>query len=45
MATINREKLKQAYEKECLLFEENHPKSKEAFEKAKGSLLQGVPMN
>jgi glutamate-1-semialdehyde 2,1-aminomutase len=45
MAAINREKLKIAYEKECLLFEENHPKSKEAFEKAKGSLLQGVPMN
>ncbi len=42
---INREKLKIQYEKELALFEEKHPKSKEIFERAKGSLLQGVPMN
>lgn len=45
MTAVNREKLKVAYEKECALFEEIHPKSKVAFERAKGSLLQGVPMN
>ncbi len=42
---INREKLKLQYAKEQQLFEAKHPKSKELFERAKGSLLQGVPMN
>ena len=45
MANINRDKLKEAYIRECSRFEESHPNSKRAFEKAKGSLLQGVPMN
>ena len=42
---INREKLKVQHEKELKLFEQNHPKSKEMYLKAKGSLLQGVPLN
>lgn len=42
---INREKLKAQYQKEIELFEKTHPKSKELYERAKGSLLQGVPMN
>jgi hypothetical protein len=42
---INREKLKAQYLKEIELFEKTHPKSKELYERAKGSLLQGVPMN
>lgn len=42
---INREKLKIQYANELRIFEEKHPKSKEIFERAKGSLLQGVPMN
>ncbi len=42
---INREKLKAQYRKEIERFEKTHPKSKELYERAKGSLLQGVPMN
>lgn len=42
---ISREKLKVQYQKELELFEQKHPKSGELFRKAKGSLLQGVPMN
>ena len=42
---INREKLTAQYAKELELFEKMHPKSGEIFERAKGSLLQGVPMN
>ena len=42
---INRDKIKIQYAKEMKTFEEKHPKSKEIFERAKGSLLQGVPMN
>ena len=42
---INREKLAAQYAKELELFEKMHPKSGEIFERAKGSLLQGVPMN
>lgn len=42
---INREKLAEQYQKERELFEEKHQKSKELYENAKGSLLQGVPMN
>lgn len=42
---MNREKLKQQYQKEMELFEQLHPKSKELFNKAQKNLLQGVPMN
>ncbi|HYE69681.1 MAG TPA: hypothetical protein VEA58_13775, partial [Anaerovoracaceae bacterium] len=42
---INREKLEAQYKKEVALFEQTHHKSKELYERAKGSLLQGVPMN
>lgn len=42
---INREKLKSQMAKEIELFEKNHQKSGELYNRAKGSLLQGVPMN
>lgn len=42
---INREKVRQQYQKEIELFEKNNPKSKELFNKAQKNLLQGVPMN
>lgn len=42
---INREKLQVQYAKEVELFEKNHKKSGELYEKAQDSLLQGVPMN
>lgn len=45
MAEVNREKLKIQYEKELERFQETHKKSGELFQRAKGSLLQGVPMN
>ncbi|KAF0984603.1 hypothetical protein FDP41_000502 [Naegleria fowleri] len=43
--TIDREHLKKLYAEEEALFLKNHPKCKEAFEKAKNSLLDGVPMH
>ncbi len=42
---INKNKLDEQLKKEFLLFEESHKKSKELFDRAKGSLLRGVPMN
>lgn len=42
---IDRKKLKSQMIKEIEMFEENHKKSGELYKKAKGSLLQGVPMN
>jgi len=44
-ATIDREHLKKLYQEEEELFLKNHPKSREAFERAKNSLLDGVPMH
>ncbi len=42
---IDRKKLKSQMIKEIEMFEKNHKKSGELYKKAKGSLLQGVPMN
>ncbi|MED4727398.1 aspartate aminotransferase family protein [Aneurinibacillus migulanus] len=42
---INRNRLQVLLEKELQLFEETHPRSRELFERAKKSLLDGVPMN
>jgi len=44
-ATISRARLKALLAQEDGLFIKNHPKSKELFERAKASLLNGVPMN
>ncbi|MBX9686153.1 MAG: aspartate aminotransferase family protein [Candidatus Obscuribacterales bacterium] len=41
----DRLKLKAALEKELEYFEKTHPRSKALFERAKSSLLAGVPMN
>src|SRR3990172_1271073 len=43
--TISRARLKALLTQEDGLFIKNHPKSKELFERAKASLLNGVPMN
>ena len=43
--SIDRSKLKNALQAELVKFEEKHPRSKELFERARGSLLAGVPMN
>jgi glutamate-1-semialdehyde 2,1-aminomutase len=42
---VDRKKLTARHEKEIELFERTHPKSGELFKRARGSLLQGVPMN
>lgn len=42
---IKRERIKEALEQELRVFEEKHPGSRELFERAKTSLLSGVPMN
>lgn len=42
---IDKNRLKMLLEKELKRFEDEHPKSKELFERAKASLLDGVPMN
>ncbi|MPW25571.1 aminotransferase class III-fold pyridoxal phosphate-dependent enzyme [Alkalibaculum sp. M08DMB] len=42
---INREKLKIKFEEEMKMFDSLHPASKKMFDKAKESLLQGVPLN
>lgn len=42
---VCRDKLKAVLQHELRKFEETHPRSKELFEKAKASLLAGVPMN
>jgi glutamate-1-semialdehyde 2,1-aminomutase len=45
MATINRNKLEKVLEKEIQLFAREHPKGYALYQRAKGSLLDGVPMN
>jgi glutamate-1-semialdehyde 2,1-aminomutase len=45
MGAVNRGHLKDLMERERSTFEERHPRSKELWERAKGSLLSGVPMN
>lgn len=42
---IDRNRIKQCLEAERKRFVETHPKSQELFERAKGCLLAGVPMN
>lgn len=42
---MNRQRLKDQFEKELQLFEEKHPRSKALFERAKSSFINGVPMN
>lgn len=44
MSKVNRDKLKRQLEVEQQIFIENHPSSRTLFEKAKSSLLDGVPM-
>lgn len=43
--TIDRVRLARLIARELLTFEEEHPKSRELFERARRSLLAGVPMN
>ena len=45
MAMIDRAKLNSALAREREIFVERHPRSKELFERARNSLLAGVPMN
>ena len=45
MTTIDRDRLRRLMERERATFRENHPRSRELAEDAKGSLLFGVPMN
>lgn len=45
MTTIDRTRLKERLAQEEQLFVEKHPRSRELFERAKSSLLGGVPMN
>ena len=45
MGTVDRARLGDLMERERASFEERHPRSKELWERAKGSLLSGVPMN
>ncbi len=45
MTTIDRDRLQRLMERERATFRENHPRSGELAEDAKGSLLFGVPMN
>lgn len=42
---IERQKLRELLLKEELLFADTHPRSRELFERAQASLLDGVPMN
>ena len=42
---VNRDKLKKVYEEELELFKELHPTSIARFERAKNSMLLGVPLN
>ncbi|WP_373228663.1 hypothetical protein [Cohnella sp.] len=43
--TIDRDRLNRLLEAEILSFEDEHPRSKALFERAKGSMIDGVPMN
>jgi glutamate-1-semialdehyde 2,1-aminomutase len=45
MDAVDRGHLKDLMERERSTFEDRHPRSKELWERAKGSLLSGVPMN
>lgn len=45
MKTYDRSRLELLMKEELKRFEKAHPKSKKLFERAKGSLLAGVPMN
>ena len=45
MATIDRTRLSKQLAHELQRFADTHPRSRELFERAKGSLLDGVPMN
>ncbi len=45
MKRIDRKRVAQLMDEELRRFERTHPKSKILFERAKGSLLAGVPMN
>jgi glutamate-1-semialdehyde 2,1-aminomutase len=45
MPTIDRDRLGRAMERERERFRERHPTSRELFERGRGSLLYGVPMN
>ncbi|EFC46639.1 glutamate-1-semialdehyde aminotransferase [Naegleria gruberi] len=45
LVQIDREHLKKLYAEEEALFLKNHPKCRDAFERAKNSLLDGVPMH
>ncbi len=45
MAVIQRSRVQQLLDDELARFEREHPRSKVLFERAKASLLGGVPMN
>ncbi|MFL5766712.1 MAG: aspartate aminotransferase family protein [Actinomycetota bacterium] len=45
MGAVDRARLGALMERERASFEERHPRSKELWERARGSLLSGVPMN
>jgi len=45
MSTINREKLEKVLEQEIQMFAREHPKCYALYQRAKGCLLDGVPMN
>ncbi len=45
LAAINRDKAQQLLEQEQTLFKQKHPRSFELFQRAKNSLLAGVPMH
>ena len=45
MGTVDRARLGALMQRERATFEERHPRSKELWERARGSLLSGVPMN
>jgi hypothetical protein len=45
MSTINRKKLDSQLQQEIQLFAREHPKCFALYQRAKGCLLDGVPMN
>jgi glutamate-1-semialdehyde 2,1-aminomutase len=45
MSTINRDKAQKLFEQEKTLFKQKHPRSFELYQRAKNSLLAGVPMH
>ena len=44
METVDRKRLASLMEKEVRRFDTEHPRSRDLFERSKGSLLAGVPM-